>query len=81
VTDFGGCRFCSNWAREGQEWSDPHHVRCPLRPEKMLALLERLTVGIGKWAAEEDGVPDWLWHDFCAAACTVGTVVTVKRAD
>lgn len=38
-------------------------------------LLAKLIQGIKKWAAEEDGVPEWMWEDFCAACRLLGEKV------
>jgi hypothetical protein len=61
------CPICANWERVGDlDW--PHHTVCDRNEANMLNVIEGLLVGIRKWAAEEDGIPDWLWD-------------TVKRAD
>lgn len=62
------CR-CSTYARafRPDKHGDEHHRNCELHPVATFALLQRLCDGIDKWAAEEDGVPDWLWDAYVQA--------------
>jgi hypothetical protein len=54
------CPICRNWERIG-DMIAPHHPLCDRNEANLLHIITRLREGIKKWAAEEDGVPDWLW--------------------
>lgn len=65
------CYICGHWARVGGLESE-HHPHCPLLSRspteaEVLRLLRRLCDGIRRWAADEDGVPDYLADDYEAA--------------
>lgn len=70
------CSICGAWSRMGSEWMDTHAASCPHNP---IRLLKALVNGIRRWAAEEDGVPDWLWEEYLTACELVRERESIKH--
>lgn len=45
------------------------------RLEKAEDMIRSLVRGIESWAAQEDGIPDSMWDDFCKAKAVLGEPV------
>jgi len=55
---------CVGWAGDLGDMTSEHHPECPKSEAKTYDLIQALTDGIERWAAEEDGVPEHLWHTY-----------------
>lgn len=76
---------CSTWAcADLQEMAlgNGHNPACSkfVRYLGAILLIGELAKGISGWAAEEDGVPDWLWEPYRRAMfIAFGKVIDSKQ--